>query len=49
VLRVRMTTPLATASLGPKVSVLIDGGGAMHLDDVPGDLRFGLTMTLVCT
>jgi len=29
----------ALASLGPKVSVLIDGGGALHLDDVPGDLR----------
>jgi precorrin-3B synthase len=29
----------AFASLGPKVSVLIDGGGALHLDDVPGDLR----------
>jgi precorrin-3B synthase len=29
----------AFASLGPKVSVLIDGGGALHLDNVPGDLR----------
>jgi precorrin-3B synthase len=27
------------ASLGPKVSVLIDGGGMLHLGDVPGDLR----------
>ena len=39
VLRAELTTPLATASLGPKVSVLIDGGGSMHLDDVSGDLR----------
>jgi precorrin-3B synthase len=39
VLRAELTTPLATASLGPKVSVLIDGGGTMHLDDVSGDLR----------
>ena len=29
----------ALASLGPKVTVLIDGGGVLHLDDVPGDLR----------
>jgi precorrin-3B synthase len=29
----------AVASLGPKVSVLIDGGGMLHLGDVPGDLR----------
>ena len=29
----------AFASLGPKVSVLIDGGGMLHLDGVPGDLR----------
>jgi precorrin-3B synthase len=27
------------ASLGPKVSVLIDGGGALHMDEVPADLR----------
>jgi precorrin-3B synthase len=25
--------------LGPKVSVLIDGGGSMHLDAVPADIR----------
>jgi len=25
-------------SIGPKVSVLIDGGGALHLDEVPADL-----------
>ena len=25
--------------IGPKVSVLIDGGGALHLDEVPADLR----------
>ena len=27
------------ASLGPKVSVLIDGGGTLHMDEVPADLR----------
>jgi precorrin-3B synthase len=27
------------ASLAPKVSVLIDGGGPLHLDSVPADLR----------
>jgi precorrin-3B synthase len=27
------------ASTGPKVSVLLDGGGGLHLDDVPGDIR----------
>jgi precorrin-3B synthase len=26
-------------SIGPKVSVLIDGGGALHLDEVTADLR----------
>jgi precorrin-3B synthase len=25
--------------LGPKVCVLIDGGGHLHLDDIPGDVR----------
>jgi len=39
VLRATLANPLATASLGPKVSVLIDSGGVLHLDDVPGDLR----------
>jgi precorrin-3B synthase len=26
-------------TIGPKVSLLIDGGGALHLDEVPADLR----------
>jgi precorrin-3B synthase len=39
VLRAELTTLKSTASLGPKVSVLIDGGGAMHLDDVRGDVN----------
>jgi precorrin-3B synthase len=39
VVREALTTPLAAAPLGPKVSVLIDAGGGLHLDDVPGDLR----------
>jgi precorrin-3B synthase len=28
--------------IGPKVSLLIDGGGALHLDEVPADLRLRL-------
>jgi len=39
VLRAELANPLATAWPGPKVSVLIDGGGTLHLDDVPGDVR----------
>lgn len=27
------------AALGPKVSIVMDGGGALHLDAVPADLR----------
>jgi precorrin-3B synthase len=38
-LRAALPSRIAAASLGPKVSVLIDGGGTLHLDDVPGDLR----------
>jgi precorrin-3B synthase len=38
-LRKDLTNHPAFASLGPKVSVLIDGGGVLHLDNVPGDLR----------
>jgi precorrin-3B synthase len=29
-------------NIGPKISVLIDGGGALHLDEVPSDLRLRL-------
>jgi precorrin-3B synthase len=38
-LRRGLTNQPAIASIGPKVSVLMDGGGALHLDGVPGDLR----------
>jgi precorrin-3B synthase len=38
-LRAELTNHPAVASIGPKVSVLIDGGGTLHLDDVPGDVR----------
>src|SRR6202040_905622 len=38
-LRAELTNLPAVASIGPKVSVLIDSGGALHLDSVPGDLR----------
>lgn len=38
-LRAELAHRPAIASIGPKVSVLVDGGGAMHLESVPGDLR----------
>jgi precorrin-3B synthase len=38
-LRTALANQPAIASIGPKVSVLVDGGGALHLDSVPGDLR----------
>jgi precorrin-3B synthase len=38
-LRTELPNQPAIASIGPKVSVLVDGGGALHLDGVPGDLR----------
>jgi len=38
-LRKNLRNHSAFASLGPKVSLLIDGGGVLHLDNVPGDLR----------
>jgi precorrin-3B synthase len=37
--RVDLKNHAAIASIAPKVSVLIDGGNTLHLDDVPGDLR----------
>lgn len=39
-----LTNHPAFASLGPKVSVLIDAGGVLHLDDMPGDLRLQADM-----
>ena len=33
----------AVTGLGPKVSVLLDGGGKLHLDEVSGDLRLRAT------
>jgi precorrin-3B synthase len=38
-LRTELTDHTEIASIGPKVSVLIDGGSALHLDNVPADLR----------
>ena len=38
-LRAALTERPALASLGPKVSVLLDGGGAVNLDRVSGDIR----------
>jgi precorrin-3B synthase len=38
-LRRRLATVSFTAMLGPKVSVVIDGGSALHLDAVRADIR----------
>ena len=38
-LRRAMAAASFIADLGPKVSVTVDGGGALHLDAVPADLR----------
>ena len=38
-LRAQLTCGPDAKATGPKVSVLIDGGGALHLDGVPADLR----------
>jgi precorrin-3B synthase len=38
-LRSDLASRTELASLAPKVSLLIDGGGALHLDGVPADLR----------
>jgi precorrin-3B synthase len=38
-LRAGLKNHTPVASIGPKVSVIIDGGNALHLDDMTGDLR----------
>lgn len=38
-LRQRLAANPLLKSLGPKVSVLVDGGGALHLDTVAADIR----------
>lgn len=38
-LRTRLAREHITAQLGPKVSVVIDGGRALHLDQLPADIR----------
>ncbi len=38
-LRAGLTDHPVLELLGPKVSVLLDGGGSLNLDSVPGDLR----------
>jgi precorrin-3B synthase len=38
-LRQRLAAALFTAMLGPKVSVVIDGGSALHLDAIRADVR----------
>jgi precorrin-3B synthase len=38
-LRMELANRTGFASIGPKVSVLIDAGGDLHLDHVPADLR----------
>ncbi len=44
-LRAELGQSLGAKALGPKVSVLIDGSGALHLDDVPADLRLWVANT----
>ena len=41
-LRTELAANDAPGSVGPKVSVLIDGGGALHLDGVAADVRLQL-------
>jgi precorrin-3B synthase len=38
-LRAQLMRDPDAKAIGPKVSVLVDGGGALHLDGVPADLR----------
>ena len=38
-LRDRLVETGLAAKLGPKVSVVVDGGGALHLDAIPCDIR----------
>jgi precorrin-3B synthase len=38
-LRVAIAAEAFATDLGPKISVVIDGGGALHLDAVPADVR----------
>jgi precorrin-3B synthase len=38
-IRRRIAASGLAARLGPKVSVVVDGGGALHLDAVPADIR----------
>lgn len=38
-LRAALANSPTPTLLAPKISVLVDGGGALHLDDVPGDIR----------
>ena len=42
-LRVELARHADVASLGPKVSLLIDAGGALHLDQVAADLRLRMS------
>jgi precorrin-3B synthase len=44
-LRAQLTRDPDAKPIGPKVSVLIDGGGPLHLDDVPADLRLRVENT----
>src|SRR4051812_35741250 len=38
-LREKLAAASLAASLAPKISVVIDGGGALHLDDIVADIR----------
>ena len=39
VLRTALAAAALAANLPPKISVVIDGGGALHLDDIAADIR----------
>lgn len=38
-LRAALATAALAANLAPKISVVVDGGGALHLDDIAADIR----------
>lgn len=41
-LRVELPASVARSPVGPKVSLIVDGGGAMHLDQLSADVRLQL-------
>lgn len=43
-LRAALARKSLSAAVSPKVSVIIDGGGSLNLDDIPADIRFRAEM-----